>query len=143
MSDPFEGLFPLAPRAEVLAVAPTGSGKLEQLRSFRDELLTEHGKILRDVARFRDINPADLTPPVDWILEYGDAEAQKMLRIAQASWMDAKAAPVGLKISTQIVSGILKSMARERLSPNALNIQVVQIIPQDAPEPSFPELEVE
>lgn len=136
----FDLLAGLPDSSEVVPL--TEEGKLDQLTGIREELFVEHARILRDVARFRDIDPKDELPPQEWMLQMGSEEAWKMFRIARASWINAKDAPVGLKISAQIVTGAMKAMAAENKNMRALNIQVVQIIAPGTPEPSFPELEV-
>lgn len=133
--DPLDALFESP--AEVVSSSPQ-----DELRRVEDQLLVEHMKILRDVARAREIDPAADTYPLEWLDEMSEVEAQRTFRLAQAAWCPPKTAPVLFKLSAQVATGILKAKAAERSEPRALNLQIIQMVATDAPEPAFPRLTV-
>lgn len=130
------------PAAIEPAIPFAEEGKMELIRGMREDLFLEHARILRDVARFRDLDPTAKEPPEEWVRTMGADEAAKAFRVALSGWMDQKASPVGLKLAAQVVTGAMKAMAQENQNGRALNIQFVQVINRGTPEPEFPELEV-
>lgn len=107
-----------------------------ELRNMEDELLQQSMKVVQDTLRFRDIDPTQEEPPMEWRLAFGYEEAKKMHTIARAAWLPAKDAPIGLKYATQMGLGIIKARSVERAAPQNLAVQIIQMT---AP-PSFPEI---
>jgi hypothetical protein len=97
-------------------------------------------KVLDDALLFRDIDPSSDVIPGAWVRDLGLEEAQKRFRLAKAAWMNAKEAPVGIKIAKELVTGIAKARSREQAGPRVLNLTKVVI---QTGAPSFPEMEVE
>lgn len=125
-------------RVEVLPEKRTAAEERAlALRNLEDELLQESMKVVRDVLRFRDVDPTEEEPPMSWRLEHGYDEAKKMQAIARAAWMPAKLAPVGLKYATQMGLGIIKARATERAAPQNLAVQFIQMT---VPPRQFPEI---
>lgn len=110
------------------------------IRTIENELHMQSAEVVHGVLAFTDINPSDPDPPKKWVKTMGEERARKRMRLAQAGWMNAKEAPVALKVATQTFAGIVKARATEKSAPRALNVQVVQM---SSPVPLFPELEVE
>lgn len=114
--------------------------RIEKMRSIEDELLETNLAIMRDVSAFRDIMPDTEYPPQEWLDKYGYEESYKRLRVARASWMSAKEAPVALAISKSLTVGIIRARATEKTAPRSLNIALVQMT---APSQVFEEKEIE
>lgn len=132
------------PATEVVA-APIVPAKtaMERLQEVQNEILVENLRIIEDVTHFRDINPPHLdkdgnivepTIPEAWVAQLGPEEAEKRMRVAKASWMSAKEAPVALAIAKSVVVGITKALATAQTGPKVLNVAVVQMT---APLPAF------
>lgn len=112
------------------------------IRSIENELHMITAEVVHGVLSFADLDPENLPtdPPQEWVEQMGLARARKRFTLAKAGWMNAKEAPIAIKVATQTFAGIVKARATERVAPRALNIQIVEM---SAPVPLFPELEVE
>ena len=104
------------------------------LQGVEDDLLENSLTVLNDSLKFSEIDPGGAAPPPEGVEELGEKKAQARFRIAQASWMSAKEAPVGIKVAAQVATGILKARAAERQGPRELNVSFVQMT---APMPQF------
>lgn len=141
-------------KAEIVEPAPLKKsvaaieqeGAQLRLREIADGLFEANLRIMGDAASFRDIDPTRAEPPEEWVRELGLPEAAKRHRIAMASWMPSKDAPVGLANARAIVVGMMKSKAMENASPRTINVVAVQMTePQlrRALGDEFPVLDVE
>lgn len=126
--------------------APTSRSADAQrrLQAKKDELLEEHVTILRDAALARQISPAAKEPPQDWVDEHGEEEAWNMFRVAQAAWLNGKAAPVFLTLSTKVLSGL----ARDSSGKSQVTLNVGIMMPEPVPitaeaEEVYPVIDVE
>ena len=116
----------------------------EALKGVESELYQQAMEVMVDQLYFNQINPAkDTGPPPEWIEELGHKRANERFRIAQASWMNSRDAPVGLRNTTQLVLGMLKARAVAKAGARSLNIAVVAMPMADAPPPTFEELEID
>lgn len=106
----------------------------------RDELLAESAAVIRDVLRGRDIEPGASTPPEEWAIT-DPVEAAKALRMANASWMPKKDAPILIDVAMQQFIGITKAMATEQAAPKHLNMTFVTM-PKPPEADELPALEV-
>lgn len=114
--------------------------RIEKLRRIEDELLAENLGIVRDAARFRELDPAKPEIPADWRDELGEKAAIERYRMATAAWLPAKDAPVGLKMAQSVALGIIKARSVEKAAPRTLNIAFVQL---PAPQVDFEEVEID
>lgn len=117
----------LPPKPQVLA---RDEQKFEEMRRIEDELMQENLQIIRDVAKARDIDSdhKGLGVPEEWLQSGMTREqAAKTLRVAKASWLCAKEAPVFIATSKSIVLGIVKARAAEKAAPRSLNLTVVNM----------------
>lgn len=126
------------PTTELVKSIPASPHSL--IRAVEDEIYTEAAATVRDVLRFKDIDPSQQKCPPEWIAELGEAEADKRLRMARSGWLPSKEAPVGLKLAQDTLIGFAKARAAEKQGPRTLNIAYVQL---SAPLPEFEELEVD
>ena len=130
--------------AEIVPARPSGITRAElkeiELRGIEDDILCETSAIIRDVTRFRDIDPDSEAPPPEWIAEHGADEAKKRFRLAKVGWSPKKDAPVGIEVARSVMVGIVKARATEKKGPSTLNVAFVKMT---SPFPQFLEMEVE
>ncbi len=112
-----------------------------RLRTLRDSIYEGSMKLVHDVLHMREIEvdkdgkfPDD--PPEAWVEECGEKEAQNRYRIAKASWLNSRAAPVGLTIAQKVVAGISKAEATENSPVPTLNAMLVFAPPTPTSEKS-------
>ncbi len=110
------------------------------IRAVEDEIYVEAASTVRDTLRFKEIDPAQEEPPLEWIAELGEHEAKKRHRLARSGWMPSKDAPVGLKLAQDTLVGFAKVRAAEKQGPRTLNMVYVKL---SAPMPEFDEVEVD
>lgn len=99
-------------------------------RSLEDEVLHESIEIVRGMNAFAYLDGAeDETVPQHFIDECGgDVErAKRMARVARASWMAAKEAPVALLNASKVAMAIIRAKSMENSVPSTLNATVVYI----------------
>ncbi len=130
--------LPSSALAEVPKATPAASHQI--IKAVEDEIFIEAAHTVRDVLRFKDIDPSMEEPPLEWVGELGEAEAMKRFRMAQAGWLPGSKAPVGLKLAQDTLVGFAKVRAAEKQGPRTLNMVVVKM---SAPMPEFEEIEVE
>lgn len=95
--------------------------------------------VLVGAACFADFDP-DKGPSKEWMDQWGSEErAQKMLRLARYSMMNPKEAPVGLKMASTVVLGVLKF--REKHSNQGSGFGAGNAI--EMPVQTFPTQEVD
>lgn len=87
------------------------------------------------------LSPEDTEPPKEWIEAFGEKRAWIRFRAARAGQLNAKEAPVAIKVATQIMTGITKARSMEKAAPRSLNVAFVQMSPELLPQ--FPEQIVE
>lgn len=116
--------------------------KRKPIEELTDEIFGEAAQIVQDSLRFREISPDQKDPPIEWVRQFGQEEADRMFRVAQASWLPAKCAPIGIKNAMYVAVGILKARAAKSTGNQTLNVAVMMPSAISEP-PSFPEVEVE
>src|SRR4030042_3721825 len=125
------------------------SGRNAMIQQRRDELRTQiESSLIQDsmasvlgACRFADINPTALVKPdgapADWEPPYPHeweeeglppATCRKMMRSAQAAWLNKKEAPIGVTIAQTTLLGLLKIDAMRQTGPKQLNVTAAQII---------------
>jgi hypothetical protein len=129
---------------EPASIVPAKPSKLAEsvdtIRAVEDEIHKESANVLRGVLAFSEVDPAWESPPDDWIAAYGQVEAEKRFRLAKYALMNAKEAPVGLKLAKDTFVGMSKARAAEKGGARTLNMTFVQM---SRPMPVFPEKDVE
>lgn len=105
-----------------------------------DNVLTRNLEIFEDAAHFADIEPGDFRVPPEWIQEVGFERAVRRHRVAQAAWMSAKEAPVGLMMAKAVVTAAVKGRAEHSTKIGTLNVGKVLVV---GDVPTFPRKEVE
>ena len=103
-----------------------------------DTVFEDSLRVIGAALKFADIDSPD--PPAEWVDEYGDKEARVRHRIATFATMNAKDAPVALKLAATTLIGLTKARAMRGAAPKSLNVQLVQM---SAPLPTFPVREIE
>ncbi len=112
---------------------------LEPFRELENELMKQGTEILADSLAWPEIGPDTTEPPAEWVTALGRKRAEQKLRVALASWMPTKEAPVGLKMAQATVLGIARLRAGDRETNQKLNVQIVQVVESK----SYEEMEVE
>lgn len=115
-----------------------------QLRELENELLAQSLGQVRDGLAWpevaKELDPKDETEiPEEWVQQLGKKKAREKFRVARANILPAKDAPMGLKQSVQLATGIIKARAHEKTGPKILNINLVEM-PQMVVQ--YPETEV-
>lgn len=115
------GLSPLAQETTLAKVsAPPKESKLAKREKAALVLIEEHVfrsamEMIEGMNAFSDIEPDATEPPQEWIQDLGKKMAWKKFRIAKASWMGSKEAPIALRIVPPIAGAIMR--ARVGLTP--------------------------
>ncbi len=138
MTDFTDGL-PDAPLVELVA-KPVKREASEIIRDVAMEIVDDTTRVLDDALAFADIMPDEAVPPKEWVEKYGYERAHQRLRTAKYALMNAKEAPVGLKIAAQLGASIIKSKANEPTVNNVLHVEKIYI---NAPAQAYPELELD
>jgi hypothetical protein len=98
-----------------------------KLKDIEDQLLVSSLSIVRDALAFEEIDPNTTEPPEHWVQELGPEGAEKRFRMAQAAWLNAKEAPVGLKLAKELGLGIIKARSTESAGAR-LNVAVQAVV---------------
>lgn len=93
----------------------------------RDDLHHDAGVSMLAMVQFAKVDPLDLEapPPQDWVDRFGEEKATEMLVIARAAHCSTKEAPVGLKITQQLFTGLEQARATARIGNQASTVVVV------------------
>lgn len=114
-----------------------GRRAMQIIREVTANILEENLLILQAATKWADIDPGAPVPDA-WIEQLGEQRATKVWRIARAAQMPSKDAPIGLKMASTVVTGILTTYERHNNTNPELAAGVV-----DMPTGSFPEQEVD
>lgn len=106
----------------------------ERLQEAENEVFAGALNTLADALHWRDINPDDDEPPLEWVQHLGLKEAQKRHRVARAAWMANKDAPAGLKIANQVMAAVVKGREARAVSEKPMNVQVSVAVDPDVYE---------
>lgn len=129
--------------AEIIPAKPdplAGVPHQKWLVSRQRKIFLDSAQVLEDALAARELDVDADGPPEEWIRDLGEKEAKRRFRMAQAGWLNAKEAPVVIKVAKELLVGISKAMAADNSGPKVLNLQVVNM-PQTANLPEFPEIE--
>jgi len=129
----------IVPRApDPLEGVPHGKWLLSKQR----KIFLESSKMLEDALRAQEIDPTAEFPPASWVVEFGEVEATRRFRVARSAWLNAKEAPVMLKLAKELVVGISKALATDTTGPKVINMQIVAM-PQTQKREIYPVIDVE
>lgn len=112
----------------------------DRLRNVEDKVLGKALTIVQDALHFADLDMGDSKIPDAWVDEVGIDGAERRHRAATWSQLNAKEAPVGLKMAKEVLVGIVKARATEKAEPKRLNIAITKI---DFQLPAFPSVAVD
>lgn len=121
------------------AKGPLARETIEKFRLLEDEILSEATDIIQGAMSFHKIDPTAKEPPDEWVKSLGRERATERFRLAQYALMNAKEAPVGLKMATAVHGSIVKARSTEKAGARPLNVMLVQM---PAANVKYPELEV-
>lgn len=123
--------------AAKISVIERGGSGLARVPQAAEELIEEQifdqsCQVVSAAMAFADLEPSAIAPPTEWIEIYGEQEAWRRFRIAMASWMSKKDAPMGISVAMQIHTGITTARARRgETGGRVLNVGVINItLPQ-------------
>lgn len=128
-----------APLAKV-EPKPLVKAKPERIRDIEEEIHEESAAVVQDALRFSELSPEAQEPPHEWVKELGQERAWKRFNTARYALMNAKEAPIGLRIAKDTLMGLSKVRAKEKIGPKTLNMVVVQM---SGTLPKFDEVEVD
>ena len=120
---------------EVHTVAPSpkqkDKAKQEQLKRIEDSVFEEAADVCSLAMRFAELDYDVEEAPEHWVREHGQEKADKMFRVVCAARLSPKDAPVGIKVATTVLTGLIRSRG-ERAAPPQLLIMPV-VLSTDAP----------
>lgn len=116
---------------EIVPMTPQQVG-LSRVKAIEDRLFDKASEVLDGVLAFADVKADDVSPPGEWIEEYGLERAEKRFRMAKYGLMSAKEAPVAIKVAQAHHASITNSRAKERNAPISLNAALILIPAADA-----------
>lgn len=100
-----------------------------ELLALEDEIFHDHYEIVRSVAMFKDVDPAEKEMSAEFAARFpSKAEAQKAYRLALSGWTPTKDAPSGVHFAYKVAMGVLKSREEVRAKTSdakPLNVVVV------------------
>lgn len=108
-----------------VVVQPAKLSFTQKLQQLEDEVFERNLEITHDATHFREIEPGTKIPPEAWVAELGMERAKARLRAANAAWLGAKDAPVGLSMAKAIVGSVAKARAVREGGATTLNIEMV------------------
>lgn len=96
----------------------------ERMEALEQRVYEHSGQVIEAMLAFAEVSPHQTEPPPAWVEQYGLEAAEKRLKVAQAMWLPASVAPVGLKNSIQVFTGISRGQKfkNSRLTQNNLNV---------------------
>jgi hypothetical protein len=117
--------LPVKPPSQPAAVVKNErTVKLEKLAAMEEGVFERSLETVEGVLAWSDYSPEDFTPDA---LSEVDEEERKKRRLAQAGWMPAGEAPIGIKLASQIVVGMAKARATSAAAQSGGQRPVVQI----------------
>lgn len=130
----------LVSSSPIVPAQPDGLSRQQYLDGLDDELFEKNAAVMAAMVRWPEINPSEPMPP-EWVQEFGGnvKRATEAWRVAVASWMPNKEAPVGIQNSLKLHIGLSSARAkRGNTVPRTLNLQPVFIT---LPEGTFERLD--
>jgi hypothetical protein len=113
-----------------------------RVQELAEQIANVTGGVVDAMMAFADVPPDAEVPPEEWVTKYGQAGAERRLRIAKYGCLPSSSAPVALKAATTVAVGAMRSILREGEPPETtVNIQfnVVRQKPKRYPIIEVPE----
>ena len=101
----------------------------ERLEELENDIYSGNLKIVHAMTRFAEVTPDMEGPTQEWIDELGLEEATRQFRIAKASWMAPKDAPVALTAANKIVTNLAKARATRDAGRQGQTLNVLAVFP--------------
>ena len=141
LEDFLGGLNEKIPEAAPIEVVDDKANGMALLKKLEDNILHESLSVIEGALQFQGLDPnqdltADAEPPAEWIIKYGEEEAWKKFRMAQAAWLPQKDAPMGFKVATATAASILKARSGTKQMPQQLNIAAQMVFGENPKLPS-------
>ena len=126
-----------------LAVSGQGTGvsmTKENLEFLEDQLLGEVLSTVGCAMRFHEIDPSDPESiPEEW-RELSDRELKSRIRVVEAANLTSAEAPIGLKMSFQLMESIMKNRSKRSEEKNVLNVGKVEL---PSPVVNYDEIDID
>lgn len=105
-----------------------------RLRGMTDKLLREAEQTILDASYYRHIDPEQIdVVPEEWVRELGPERAEIRRRTAAYALLPSAKAPIGLRMQKDVMIGILKVRAAEKVAPRVFNAVLIQMPSASAP----------
>lgn len=124
-------------QAELVDSAPRSSAAEKRKRrnqSLFESVFRQTLLVVSDSMHFSEIDQDCTKPPDEWVQKLGARRAEQRLRIARASWMSPKEAPVGIMVAKAFAGMAIRAQAIQASGTPTLNVAVLQM---SAPMPEF------
>lgn len=115
------------------AITPVVSG-LAKVHQIRDRVMEKAASVVEGSMGFADLTPEDIaseTTPESWKARYG-ADADRRFNLAKMGLATASQAPIGVKVASATLNGMMKAMASEKAATTTFNAVIIQM-PSAAP----------
>lgn len=109
--------------------ARIGESQEDKLAALEDKIYSSNLRIVDDMTYWADIDPAIEEPPEAWVRELGAEDAHRRLRVARASMMSLKDAPIGISAAKSIVSSLAKARAVRDAGRSGMQLNVLAVFP--------------
>lgn len=104
----------------------------ERLRAMEQSVLEDSLVVISSALRFHEVLEPDGSPvkeiPAEWVERFGAKGARERFIIARAACMNAKEAPVGLKMAQQTAVGAMAALEKSKTSGVTFNLQFVKMV---------------
>ena len=118
-----------APPAAALSAQVSLASENERLEDLENSIYADNLVICRGMTRCFEIDREAEEPPAAWIEQMGKEAAWQEFRVAKASWMAPKDAPVALTAANKIVTNLAKARATRDAGRQGLQLNVVAVFP--------------
>lgn len=101
----------------------------ERLEEVENGIYVQNLDIVEGMTHCFEVTPEDTEPPTEWVEKLGLERATVRFRIAKASWLAPKDAPVALTAANKIVTSLAKARATRDAGRQGLQLNVVAVFP--------------
>lgn len=115
--------------SQALAMRPGDASAEDRLAEQEDRVYARNLQIVDDMTHWADLDPELENPPEEWVDELGLAGARRRFRVARASCMSLKDAPIGISAAKGIVSSLAKARAVRDAGRGGLSLNVTAVFP--------------
>ncbi len=115
--------------SQAMAMRPGDASAEDRLAAQEDRVFERSLQIVDDMTYWADVDLDAEEPPEEWVRELGIAGARRRLRVARASCMSLKDAPIGISAAKGIVSSLAKARAVRDAGRGGLSLNVTAIFP--------------